>query len=268
MLNGEKIEDVDLYAYVLTHIADPRNFMAVGKLPENLGAGFQLLVHLVSPINWLFGGRNGLDENIKVRNGFTITGGLFSRRLDVEFRGLDRMYLVQIKQEYLGLDSLSKDLVVKTEVSGELPPVDMDAHVVYKDYKQIFTKTEKGKIWSEGELAYDITSPDDPQSFKPYSIYYNDNYEFNECPYLDEQAWFSETRVNSKKVYVKYTKGNSLVSFSSSNFVYPNNVGDDPCDYNTCSIYAECIADSESPTNYTCLCKGGFDGDGTNCYGT
>lgn len=42
---------------------------------------------------------------------------------------------------------------------------------------------------------------------------------------------------------------------------------DDPCEMNTCSIYAECIADSDSPSNYTCACKVGFEGDGVSCYG-
>ena len=267
-MNGIKLEDLDLYAYVLTHTADPRNFMAVGKVPEGIGASFQLLIHLVSPINWLFGGRNGLDESIKVRNGFTITGGLFSRRLQVEFRGLDRVYQAQIKQEYLGLDAQTKEnLAVRTEISGEVPSLDPDAHVVFKDYKQMFTKSERGRVWSQGEIKYEITSVDDSQSFKSYSIYYIDNYEFSECEFLDETQWHSETRLSSKKVYVKYQKSDGLVRFSSSNFIYPSHVIDDPCDYNTCSIYAECVADYDSPNNYTCICKGGFEGDNSNCYG-
>jgi hypothetical protein len=42
---------------------------------------------------------------------------------------------------------------------------------------------------------------------------------------------------------------------------------DDPCESNTCSIYAECVADLEMPMNYSCACKVGFEGDGFNCYG-
>ena len=42
---------------------------------------------------------------------------------------------------------------------------------------------------------------------------------------------------------------------------------DDPCESNTCSIYAECVADIEMPTNYSCACIVGFEGDGFNCYG-
>lgn len=44
-------------------------------------------------------------------------------------------------------------------------------------------------------------------------------------------------------------------------------MADDPCELNSCSIYAECIADNEMPTNYSCVCKVGFEGDGFNCYG-
>lgn len=43
-------------------------------------------------------------------------------------------------------------------------------------------------------------------------------------------------------------------------------IADDPCESNSCSIYAECIRDSDAPNKYTCLCKVGFDGDGYSCY--
>lgn len=74
VLNGQRIDDLDLYAYVLTHTSDSRNFVAIGKIPPNLGGSFQTLISIVNPINWLFAGRNGLDENVKVSNGFTLTG--------------------------------------------------------------------------------------------------------------------------------------------------------------------------------------------------
>jgi hypothetical protein len=42
-------------------------------------------------------------------------------------------------------------------------------------------------------------------------------------------------------------------------------MADDPCESNSCSIYAECVADSEVPANYSCVCKVGFEGDGYTC---
>jgi len=145
-LNNEKLEDLDLYAYVLTHASDSRNFVAIGKIPANVGGSFQVLINLVNPINWLFSGRNGLDSNIKVSNGFSLTGGLFSRVSTINFfdESSRQSNSVTIRQEYLGLDSQSKDLVVTTEIQGTIPNIDADAQVIFKDYKQEYTRLNKG----------------------------------------------------------------------------------------------------------------------------
>lgn len=39
-----------------------------------------------------------------------------------------------------------------------------------------------------------------------------------------------------------------------------------PCANSECSIYAECVVDSETAEGYYCQCKPGFDGDGEECY--
>ena len=263
------MDDLDLYAYVLTHASDSRNFVAIGKIPATLGGSFQVLINLVSPINWLFSGRNGIDENIKVFNGFALTGGLFKRVTSVNFydEASRQSNSVIIRQEYLGVDSQSKEsLIVKTEVDGTIPSVDPDSQVIFKDFKQEYTKYRKGLIKSNGELFYEITSIRNSQSFKSYRIDYSDEITFSECPHLSETGSTTH-RVNSKRVFVRFTKGDSLVRFSAANFIYPSEIADDPCESNTCSIYAECVADSEMPTNYSCVCKVGFEGDGFNCYG-
>lgn len=79
-LNNERLDAIDLYAYVLTHTYDSRNFVAVGKVPASLGGSFQTLVSIVNPVNWLFAGSNGFsddeerDAHAAVANGFKLTG--------------------------------------------------------------------------------------------------------------------------------------------------------------------------------------------------
>jgi hypothetical protein len=73
-INNQRLEDLDLYSYVLTHSSDSRNFVAIGKVPVNLGGSFQILINLITPINWLFAGKNGFDTEIKLSNGFASTG--------------------------------------------------------------------------------------------------------------------------------------------------------------------------------------------------
>lgn len=73
-LNGQRLDDVDLYSYVLTHSSDSRNFVAISKVPPNIGGSFQVLINVITPINWLFAGKNGVDTEIKLPNGFALTG--------------------------------------------------------------------------------------------------------------------------------------------------------------------------------------------------
>ena len=53
---------------------------------------------------------------------------------------------IRIKQEFLGLDSESKELTVNvnTEVDGSIPNIDPDAQVVFRDYNQQYTHYTKG----------------------------------------------------------------------------------------------------------------------------
>lgn len=222
-LNNENLNDLDLYAYVLTHSSDSRNFVAIGKIPTSLGGSFQVLINLINPINWLFSGRNGLDENVKISNGFSMTGGLFSRVSTIYFydESSRQSNSVTIKQEYLGLDSESKDLMLKTEIDGTIPNIDVDSQVIFRDYKQEYIRYGKGLIKSNGELTYEVTSTKNSQAFRSYRIDYTDSFTFVECPHLNEPG-SSTYRVNSKRVFIRYTKGDSLVKFSSANYIYPS----------------------------------------------
>ena len=73
-LNHEKLNDLDLYAYVLTQASDSRNFVVIRKIPLNQGGSLQTLISLINPIGWLFSGFSGHSENTKISNGFTLTG--------------------------------------------------------------------------------------------------------------------------------------------------------------------------------------------------
>jgi hypothetical protein len=266
-LNDQQLTDLDFYSYVLTHPSDSRNFVTIGKVPLNLGASFQLLIGLTSPINWLFAGKNGLDENIKVNNGFVTTGGLFTRTATyIFFDETNRQTnSVRIVQEYFGLDSHSKEITVSTEVDGSVPNLDIDAQIVFRDYKQEFSHPREGVIVSSGELIYDVTSIQNSQSLTSYRIYFSDEIKFSQCPHLVDYG-ASNVQISSKRVHVKYTKGDNLVRFTSGNYLFSRDGNEDPCQLNSCSIYAECIKDTDAPNNHTCACKFGFEGDGFNCY--
>ena len=127
-LNGIKLDDLDVYSYVLTHSSDSRNFVAIGKIPFELGGSVQVLIGLVSPINWLFAGRNGNVENSedsssstdggKLFNGFQLTGGAFTRRSTLTFYDEEANGSTEVKitQQFYGYDTASNEIHVHTEV--------------------------------------------------------------------------------------------------------------------------------------------------------
>jgi hypothetical protein len=218
----------------------------------------------------LFAGRNGVDSENKIPNGFQLTGGLFSRIATITF--FDEMnrqsHSLRIKQQFLGLDSEteSKEINLNTELDGSLPDIDPDAQVVFRDYKQEYTHYARGSVRSVGELNYEVTTVKNSRVFTTYRIQFSDEISFSECPHLPDRGSTS-VRINSKRVYVRYTKGDGLVRFTSANFIHTQDSSEDPCELNSCSIYAECVADYDAPNNYSCICKVGFEGDGFNCDG-
>ena len=80
ILNGEELNDVELFSSVLTLPDDSRNHAGVRFLPLKLSASFQSLMSIVTPINWLFAGphKSGIvssnEQHRTVVNGFTLTG--------------------------------------------------------------------------------------------------------------------------------------------------------------------------------------------------
>jgi nidogen (entactin) len=265
-LNSEPLSDLDLYGYVITQVSDSRNFVVIRKIPPHLAGSFQTLLSIASPISWLFSGLTS-QHHRPISNGFALTGGLFTRMVTLNFydESLRHSHTLMIRQEYLGLDTNTNELSVRTVIDGNVPSIDPDAQVVFKDYSQKYERLSKGFIASKGEADYEITSAQNSQTFTSYRLQYSDEIQFNECPFLDTSA-VSDVRLNSKRVFIQYTKGDGLVRFSSANFIYPADADDDPCETNACSVYAECIADYEARGNYSCMCKVGFEGDGFNCH--
>jgi hypothetical protein len=109
---------------------------------------------------------------------------------------------------------------LSTKLDGELPNIDPDAQVIYRDYKQEYTRYSRGFIRSAGEVNYDVTTLQNSQSFTSYRIEYSDEITFNECPHAIDTGVYT-SRVNSKRVFIRYTKGDNLLRFSTANFIYP-----------------------------------------------
>ena len=59
-----------MHGYLHTFASDARNYIAIGRISDELGKRFAFLLPLVTPIHWLFAG----DTNNNALNGFSLTG--------------------------------------------------------------------------------------------------------------------------------------------------------------------------------------------------
>ncbi len=78
ILNGVQLNDLEVHVYVHTQAQDARNYIAIGSVPPEIGNKISLLLPFATPIHWLFAG----DVNQNALNGFSLTGGVFSRQAD------------------------------------------------------------------------------------------------------------------------------------------------------------------------------------------
>lgn len=68
-LNNVKLDDQDVHAFVHTLSSDARNYVAIGRIPKEIGNKITLLLPFATPIHWIFAG-SGSDA----LNGFSLTG--------------------------------------------------------------------------------------------------------------------------------------------------------------------------------------------------
>ena len=150
-----------------------------------------------------------------------MTGGLFTRTVTLNFHDEagSHSHTVTIRQEFLGLNSQSQELAVRTEIDGHVPLIDPDSQLFFKDYSQVYVPQASGHLVSRGEVAYEVTTARDSQVFASYRIEYSDEIRFAECGRVEGRV---PARVNSKRVSIQYNKADGLVRFTSANFIYPN----------------------------------------------
>ena len=68
-LNNVKLEDQDVHAFVHTLSSDARNYVAIGRIPKEIGSKITLLLPFATPIHWIFAGASST-----ALNGFSLTG--------------------------------------------------------------------------------------------------------------------------------------------------------------------------------------------------
>ncbi|XP_017755220.1 PREDICTED: nidogen-2 isoform X3 [Eufriesea mexicana] len=242
-INGVEFPPKDLQCYVQTE--DGRTYTALSRVPEEIGASFQLLGNLGGVIGWLFAKPIG-----ETKNGYEITGGLFNHTTELTFTSTGEKLTIQ--SNYLGLDVFGQ-LKMEAKIKGTLPQLTRDTRVVYCDYDELYTRAQAGVIRAQSERTCELN---EAGTERKLSFTQDQTIIYNECPYLAVEPEDDTTRLKFFRGVTTYEAVEGIIRFAVNTKVTPLKE-EDPCiqGRETCSVHSSCIVDGDS---FKCVCNPGY----------
>ncbi|XP_029106785.1 nidogen-1 [Scleropages formosus] len=252
-----ELRNNDLHSYVVAN--DGRAYVAISTIPISLGPSLLPLSSLGGVIGWAFA-----LEQPSFENGFSITGGEFTRQAEVTF--LPGNEKLTIRQNFQGIDE-HEHLVVNTELEGRVPQIPRAATVQIDPYSEIY-QYSNNLITSSSTREYTINHDDGSSETRTFQ--WRQTITFQGCPHDESsRTALSPQQLSVDQVFVMYDDGNQLIRYAMSNKIGSVNGGeprDNPCftGQHRCDTNAVCRPGHGN--QFTCECTGGFTGDGYTCY--
>uniref|UniRef100_A0A8D0LAE2 Nidogen-1 n=1 Tax=Sphenodon punctatus TaxID=8508 RepID=A0A8D0LAE2_SPHPU len=256
-------ENTDLHSYVVMNHG--RAYTAISTIPEVLGYSLLPLASVGGVIGWMFA-----VEQQGYKNGFSITGGEFTRQADVTFLGNNEKLI--IKQKFSGIDEHGH-LTISTELEGKVPEIPFGASVQIEPYTELY-QSSSSVITSSSTREYTVTEPERDGISATYTAAYQwrQTITFDECIYDDSRHAVSSTQqLSVDSVFVLYNRDEQILRYAMSNSVGPISDGSadinrNPCYTGTHSCDTNAACRPGTGNRYTCECSVGFRGDGRVCY--
>lgn len=206
-INGVLLEDLDLHAYVNTE--EGRSYAAISKVPAEVGSDIRSLLSIGEGIGWLFAKAQG------VQNGFSLTGGVMNRTIEMEFRSGER---VTISESYLGPDVFSY-VKVNIDIRGSLPKLSKDLKVEMNDFSQDFTLSTSSNPGSPSTVSQ-LRSRSNrllrTESSREVSFVIDQVIIFSECPFLSTEDRSKNSRLETSSTVLMYEETESIVRFAAN----------------------------------------------------
>ncbi|XP_076766279.1 nidogen [Xylocopa sonorina] len=242
-INDVEFSARDLQCYVQTK--DSRTYTALSRVPEEVGASFQLLRNLGGVIGWLFA--KPISET---KNGYQLTGGLFNHTAELTFPSSGDK--VTIRSNYLGLDVFGQ-VKMEAEIKGTLPRLTRDARVDYGDYDELYTRAQAGVIRAHSERVCKVNEGGGEREIS-YTV--DQTFFYNECPYLDVEPEDDTSRLKFFRDVTTYEATEGIIRIAVNTKVAPLEE-EDPCiqGRETCSEHSYCTVDGDS---FKCVCNPGY----------
>uniref|UniRef100_A0A8C9AKG7 Nidogen 1 n=1 Tax=Prolemur simus TaxID=1328070 RepID=A0A8C9AKG7_PROSS len=256
-------ENTDLHSYVVMNHG--RSYTAISTIPETVGYSLLPLAPIGGIIGWMFA-----VEQDGFRNGFSITGGEFTRQAEVTFVGHPGKLVM--KQRFSGIDEHGH-LTIDTELDGRVPQIPFGAAVHIEPYTELYHYSSS-VITSSSTREYTVTEPerDGAAPSRTYTYQWRQTITFQECVHDDSRPALPSTQqLSVDSVFVLYNQEERILRYALSNSIGPVRDGSpdalqNPCYIGThgCDTNAACRPGPG--TQFTCDCSIGFRGDGRACY--
>ncbi|KAI4529445.1 hypothetical protein MG293_020693, partial [Ovis ammon polii] len=259
-------ENTDLHSYVVMNHG--RSYTAISTIPETVGYSLLPLAPIGGIIGWMFA-----VEQDGFKNGFSITGGEFTRQAEVTFVGHpDKL---TIKQQFSGIDEHGH-LTIDTELEGRVPQIAFGSSVHIEPYTELYHYSRQGEplITSSSTREYTVTEPEQhgtaPSHVHTYQ--WRQTITFQECVHDDSRPVLPSTQqLSVDSVFVLYNQEERILRYALSNSIGPVRDGSPDALQNPCYIGSHgCDANAACRpgpgTQFTCECSIGFRGDGRTCY--
>uniref|UniRef100_A0A2K5ZA69 Nidogen 1 n=1 Tax=Mandrillus leucophaeus TaxID=9568 RepID=A0A2K5ZA69_MANLE len=256
-------ENTDLHSYVVMNHG--RSYTAISTIPETVGYSLLPLAPVGGIIGWMFA-----VEQDGFKNGFSITGGEFTRQAEVTFVGHPGKLV--IKQRFSGIDEHGH-LTIDTELEGHVPQIPFGSSVHIEPYTELYHYSTS-VITSSSTREYTVTEPEREGAApsRVYTYQWRQTITFQECVHDDSRPALPSTQqLSVDSVFVLYNQEERILRYALSNSIGPVREGSpdalqNPCYIGThgCDTNAACRPGAR--TQFTCECSIGFRGDGRTCY--
>ncbi|KAM6280871.1 nidogen-1 isoform 2-T2 [Porphyrio hochstetteri] len=250
-------ENTDLHSYVVMN--QGRAYTAISTIPEALGYSLLPLASIGGVIGWMFA-----VEQQGYKNGFSVTGGEFTRQTEVTFLGNNEKLV--IKQKFSGIDEHGH-LTISTEMEGRIPEILSGASVHIEPYTELY-HTSSSVITSSSTREYTVTEPERDGVASTYTGTYQwrQTISFDECIHDDSHHAASATQqLSVDSVFVLYNRDEQILRYAMSNSVGP--ISDvDECSEQPALCGSNAVCNNQ-PGTYRCECVEGyqFAADGRTC---
>ncbi|XP_075388285.1 nidogen-1 [Tenrec ecaudatus] len=255
-------ENTDLHSYVVMNHG--RSYTAISTVPETLGYSLLPLAPVGGIIGWMFA-----VEQDGFKNGFSITGGEFTRQAEVTFVGHPGKLVV--KQQFSGIDEHGH-LTIDTELEGRVPKIAFGSVVHIEPYTELYHYSPS-VITSSSTREYTVTEPEQDGA-APSNIYtyqWRQTITFHQCTHDEAQPALPGTQqLSVDSVFVLYNQDERILRYALSNSIGPMKDGSpdalqNPCYIGTHGCDTNAVCRPGPDIQFSCECSVGFRGDGQTC---